>query len=56
MFKNLRRFFSTDAHTVVHCAVVLELIAIVCLAAMGSISNTAHAAPHDVASPIVSNR
>jgi hypothetical protein len=37
-WNTVRRFFSREnGRAVVHCAVMLELIAIVCLAAMGSI-------------------
>jgi Flp pilus assembly pilin Flp len=43
----VRGFFAGgDGRTAVHCAVLLELITIVCLVAIGSISTTATAAPH----------
>jgi hypothetical protein len=58
VLKTVGRFMiGNDGHVGVHCAIMLELIAIVCLAVMGSISFTANAAPPAVAnSSIVSGR
>jgi Flp pilus assembly pilin Flp len=47
MTNTIRRFFSREhGRTVVHCAVVLELIAIIYLVAISSINTKANASTH----------
>ncbi|HTQ38692.1 MAG TPA: hypothetical protein VMJ32_06675 [Pirellulales bacterium] len=56
-WNTIRRFINHgNGRTTVHCTVMLELIAIVCLAAMGSICAGANASAQNVASSAVTSK